>query len=778
MHLFYRRPMALICAAFIVASVAGFYFDNTAWIAAGIALISAVVCAVIFIFAVKRWRNAALLILAMSIASMISLVISYSYFEAEYENLQDYVGQQVQVEGLVVSRKYSNGYSSGYKVRIHKIQDENRKFTAILDCEYLSDLQPGYRFELTATGDSLGYNDSSDIINELSDGFMLRLISESDAQCNIVEEDVFDFEIWLSSLNRRLSNKIRSLVDGEGGELTSAIALGDRSGLSYETTRNFRRAGASHLLALSGLHMAIVMGICDWILKRLSVTKWIRCIVLLVGLCMYLAITGFSVSACRAAIMLALVYISFFFSVQTDSVTSLFIAGALIIAVSPPAVVDVGFWLSFLATLGIIVGVPAVEPMLSCLYVKNGRRHKIMKKKSYKIFVKAVRYVVLVLAATLAANAATAFVVCLCFGEMSLWTPVTNFILSPLTSLLLVYSVLFAMLGWSPFLAKSLARGIAGVSEAMLNVSERFAMKNGSVISLRYDFAWIIILAMSLLLLILALIKLKRKWLIILPIPMAVIAFALCFTVYINGHRNEVDITYLQRGKNEMMVFSNETDAIICDLSDGSYSNVRMSLDAMRDNYATEVSAFMVTHYHQRHISSIYRLMCSELVEQLWLPYPLDEREYNIMWSIVYYAERCNCDVVVYKSGEKKQVFDIANVQLFRDYIKRSTHPMLVLNVSDADSSFTFIGASVHESNLYDTAAELADVSQYVIFGLHGPITKKHYSYKLSDAEEIIFANDVVMSYFKYDEEAYALPDDIVLVRAPKYRKIKLISNE
>ncbi len=778
MHLFYRRPMALICAAFIVAAVAGFYFDNTAWIAAGIILVSVVICAVILSFAVKRWRKAALLIIAMVLISMISLGISYSYFEAGYESLQGYVGQQVQVEGHVVSRKYSSGYSSGYKVKISKIQGEDREFTSILDCEYLSDLQPGHRFELTATCDSLGYNDSADIINELSDGFMLRLISESDEHCNIVEEEVFDFEIWLSSLNRTLGNKIRRLVDGEGGDLTSAIALGDRSGLSYETSRNFRRAGASHLLALSGLHMAIVMGICDWILKKSGVTKWIRCVVLLAGLGTYLAITGFSVSACRAAIMLALVYMSFFFSAQTDSVTSLFIAGALIIAVSPPSVVDVGFWLSFLATLGIIAGVPAVEPMLSGLYMKNGRRHKIMKNKAYKIFVKAVRYIVLALAATLAANAATALVVWICFGEISLWTPVTNFILSPLTGLLLIFSVLLAMLGWSPFLAKGIAYVIADISETMLYIAEFFAMKRGSVISLRYGFAEIIILVMSLLLLIFVLIKLKRKWIIILPVPIAVMAFALCFTVYINGHRNEVDITYLQRGKNEMMVFSNETDAVICDLSDGSYSNVKMALDAMRDSYATEVSAFMVTHYHQRHISSIYRLMCSELVEQLWLPYPLDEREYNVMWSIVYYAERCNCDVVVYRSGEEKQVFDIASVKLFRDYIKRSTHPTLVLNVSGGDSSFTFIGASAHESNLYDTATELADVSQHVVLGLHGPITKKNYSYKLSDAEEIIFANDVVMSYFKYDGETYILPDDVVLVRAPKYRKIKLISNE
>ena len=162
---------------------------------------------------------------------------------------------------------------------------------------------------------------------------------------------------------------------------------------------------------------------------------------------------------------------------------------------------------------------------------------------------------------------------------------------------------------------------------------------------------------MSVLLLVLLFVKLKRQWIAILPVPLEVIAFVLCFSIYTDTHKNEVDITYLQRGKNEMIVLSNTNEAIICDLSDGSYANVKIALDALRDNYATEVSAFMLTHYHQRHISSVYRLLCSEKVSQLWLPYPMDEREYNIMWSIVYYADRCNCPVMVYKTGEYTQAF-------------------------------------------------------------------------------------------------------------------------
>lgn len=770
MHLFHRRPLALVCAAFIAASLAGFYFNMTARIAAGITAISAVVCAVVLIFIFKQWRKVLGLMVAAGIAVATALGVSYAYFEVKYMSLQEYVGKDVEIGGVVISEQYINSYSSGYRVRINELNGETCSFVAILDCEYVSELRPGYEFRMTAIGETLGYDgDKSEALRDMADGCVLRLVSSDEEQYIIVSEDKFNIEVFLSALNRKLVNKLRWAVGGEAGDLSSAILLGDRSNLDFETNRNFRRAGASHLLALSGLHLAVVMGICDAILKRAGATKWVRCIVLMLGTVAYLALTGFAVATARAAIMLILVYLSFFFSDQSDPITSLCVAGAVIIAVSPAAVVDVGFWMSCLATLGIILGIPLAETMLDGLYVKDGVRRKIMKNKVYKLFVKTVRYIVVALAATLAANVATAFVVWLAFGEISLWTPVTNFILSPLTMILLLLSVLFFMVGWIPGMAGLLAAAIKWIAQLMLDVSEFFTLKSGAVISLEYDFAKVIIPLMSIALAVLVLVKLRRRWTVILPVPAAVLAFAICLAIYSNVHQYDVDVSYIQRGKSEMMVVSNGDRAMICDLSDGSYSNVRAALDVARANYATEVEAFMLTHYHQRHISSAYRLMCSELVHEIWLPFPLDEREYNIMWSVVYYAEKCGSDVVVYRPGETVTLFDLAEVELMRDYIKRSTHPTLAMRIGYEDRDTVFIGASVIESDMYDAVSAMTPEAEYIIFGVHGPITKKEYSYLFGEnLQEIAFANDTVMAHCKLD----SIPN-ATIVRSPQYYKIK-----
>ena len=743
-------------------------------------IIAVAVCAVILLFVLKRHRKPLALILAIAVSAMVAMAVSYCYFGMKYSSLQQYVGETVQIRGVVISQKYSNSFSSGYKVRICDLNGEEHNFIAVLDCEYVSDLQPGYEFKLSALGETLGYGgDSAGVLSDMSDGYMLRLVSSTNEDCIITQEDTFDIEIFISSFSRKLSYKLRQTVGGEAGDLASALALGDRSGLSYETARDFRRSGVSHLLALSGLHMAVVMGILDFLLRRFGVSKGIRCAILLVGMSFYLAITGFSVSACRAAIMLAMVYISYFFATQSDPITSLFIAGVVIIASSPAAVLDIGFWLSFTATLGIILGVPIAESFLDGFYVdRDGKRRRALKNPAYKLFVKALRYTVVALGTTFAATAATALIVWLTFGEISLWTPITNIILSPLTGVLLFLSVLFILLGWLPVVSGVLGAAVKSVAGAMLDITAHFSKYNDSIISLEYDFADIIIPLMALALTVLALIYVKRKWICALPIPAAILAFVICFAVYNGAHENELDITYLHNGKNEVIVATSGNDALICDLTDGSYSNIQRALDAAADKCATDVAAFMLTHYHQRHISTAYRLMCSERVAQLWLPYPQDEREYNVMWSIVYYAERCGSEVVVYKAGEQLSVFDMAQLEAERAYIKRSTHPTLTLSIECGDEKMTYVGGSAHESELYEQICLNTSESQYLIFGVHGPIIKTQYSYPLNNSlHQVVFANDDIMSHFKCKAEQTDIFSNAILIGSPQIRSITLTTD-
>lgn len=781
MQLFYRRPLALVCAAFMAVSLLAFYISFTAQIVAAIVFIAVAVCAAVLLFALKKYRKICMLVLALAISALAALAVSYSYFALKYLPCQEYVGKTVRVDGVVISKKYETSFSSGYKLRVSSINGEKNTFVATLDCGYVGDLSAGDRVAFSGIGESIGYGgDDSSVMSEMADGYMLRFVSETEEDCVIAEHGAFDIEIFFSSVATRLSNIIRREVGDEEGDLIIALLLGDRDGLSYSTVRNFSRAGVSHLLALSGLHMAIVMGVVDFLMKRLQITKSIRCVLLLICMASYLCIIGFPLSACRAAIMLAMVYISYFFSAQSDSITSLFIAGVVIISAMPTSVLDIGFWLSFTATAGIILGVPIAESFLNGLYVdKSGKRRKILKHKSYKLLVKILKYIVASLAATLAANAACSLIVWISFGEISLWTPITNLIMSLPIGAIIFLTVIFALVAKIPIIGNLLATIIRGIASVILNVLEVFARTPGSVISLKYDFAGIIIILLTVSLLTLALINVKRKWICALPIPAAILAFIICFSIHGNINTGKMDVSYLQNGKNEMIVATHGRDAVIFDMTDGGYSNIYRALETASDRYATDISGYVITHYHQRHISTVYRLICSEYVKRIWLPYPQDEREYGIMWSIAYYADKYGCQAMVYDSNEIIELLDAGSFNIDRSYIKRSTHPILMLSIKAGDKRITYVGASAHESTLYPTIQSYTNESQYVIFGVHGPITKSQYSYALNDRlRQVIWANNDVISYFRCKTGQENILASARLVGSPQKAVITLIFSE
>lgn len=757
MGLFYRRPAAGAFAAFIFASLLGFFISDVAKLAAVTLSVIAAGCAAFFALYSGR-RAVALMTAALAVAVSLGMAAQWAYFDVYYSRFSAYTGEQVTVSANVISRDYTNSYSSGYYIRICDINGEPCRVKTALSCEYQSDLQPGYSFRMTAEVIPMFENTSDGLwrYSELADGVMLRLRSADEADCDIVGEDAFDIEYRLAAVSRRLGAILRRSMPGQQGELTAALLLGDRSGLDASVTRDFSRSGVSHLLALSGLHFSILIGLCGLLLKRLSVPRTARSVLLLVAIFGYLALVGFGLSACRAAIMLAAVYISFFFSARADSVTSLFGATALIIFISPSSVLDIGLWLSVLATFGIILGLPLLDELKSLLLsrIRSRRTRHILAR----LLEPVTKYLLIPAVGTVAANAATCLIVWLAFGEISAYSMVTNVILSPLVGVILVIGAMILAFSWLPWLAGLLGALGSTVAGWMLSVSAYFGCRTGGVVSLRYGFAGVIILLLTLTVIVLAVVRLRHRWLAMLPVPAAAVAFVIALTVFNSAHAGEVEVTYLRDKKNETLVAVSEGGAVIVDMSDGSYGSLYRGMRRAEKDCAVEVSALVLTHYHRRHISSVDRFCRTELVERIFLPFPQNESEYYIMWSIAYDAERNGCAVEVYREGEAVALGGRLDMIVLREYLKRSTHPTLAVCLRLGDEAVTYVGTSVHEGETYAAVSALVADSTEVIFGAHGPVLKSRYSYLMgSRLRSAVFATAEAVSYF--DREAAVLPD-------------------
>lgn len=180
---------------------------------------------------------------------------------------------------------------------------------------------------------------------------------------------------------RRLKMHIDTLdfSDRENTELLKAVICGDKSGLSEESLEIFRKSGASHLLALSGLHLGIIYMCISRLLAFLKFRKsgQILSSALIMALCgFYTIASGASDSIVRAFIFICLRESAKICERNCTILHCLCMSLLIQLGISPVSVMNAGFQLSYLAMLGIAV----IHPYLSSLYPESRTNFGIMRK--------------------------------------------------------------------------------------------------------------------------------------------------------------------------------------------------------------------------------------------------------------------------------------------------------------------------------------------------------------------------------------------------------------
>lgn len=159
-------------------------------------------------------------------------------------------------------------------------------------------------------------------------------------------------------LQRTITNHIiNSGMNPDTQRFLCTILLGESSLLKQDTRHEFSKAGISHILALSGLHMGIIVGILFALFKPLCYIGMhrLRIIIVIPVLIAYLFITGMMPSATRSAIMVLFILIANLLHRQNSSLNALLAAAIFILTLSPNSIYDVGFQLSFAAVLSILL---------------------------------------------------------------------------------------------------------------------------------------------------------------------------------------------------------------------------------------------------------------------------------------------------------------------------------------------------------------------------------------------------------------------------------------
>lgn len=260
--------------------------------------------------------------------------------------IQKLAGQQAYCTAVVepdAEPSYRDGYLRG---TLQIVQLNGKPASFRVNCAAFPADTPGEVF--SADFSLLELEDNSYSTSYKSSGVYLQ----AEYQGNYTAKgDSSSLRFALLRLRRKLANLLQQWMPSEEGNLEAAMLLGNKDALQAPIQDAFRQAGVSHLLAVSGLHVALLCGIFSMGRRR----RFLRPLILLRAffVVFYMFLTGLPVSVLRAGLVFLLALAGDFFWQPVDLLTSTGVAAFLLGIQNAFAPCDIGFQLSFCAVLGV-----------------------------------------------------------------------------------------------------------------------------------------------------------------------------------------------------------------------------------------------------------------------------------------------------------------------------------------------------------------------------------------------------------------------------------------
>ncbi len=695
MHLFYNRPLSFACALFVASAAVA------AFLSLALSIVLLILTAVLFITSCicrRRWKKKRMILIRMSLLGVFcGLLVSTLFFQVRLLPFQKNVNRECVIEGTVLKRTTSLPYASAFDVSLDSLDGEACYADARLECEYASALQVGDRFVIRAMGRAFeeedGYDERSYM---LSNGKLAIFVCKAEENCTILPEKDTSLRVLFSEWNAELTYRLQRDIGGREGNLAAALLLGNTDVLDASTVLSFERTGVSHLLALSGSHIALLIAIFDWILRRLQSPKGARIFIVTLLSFGYLFLTGCEPATSRAVLMYCLVAISFALHADYDGVTALFVTLALFILISPNAIYDLGMWMSFVATGAIIIYLPPLQDWL-----ENVRERHILPKPVFRLFAAFCTAIFV----GLAANLAMTVIQSLAFLNLPLLAvPHTMLLSFPMTwTLLLSVLTLFA-----PPLA-FLCRTSAGM---MITVTEYAADPSFILLPIREGLSRALIVALAVSLVFLALAKLKSRLWGILPLALFIATVASAFLIYLPS--DQIRVEYIYENSGDMLLFTSSADAVAIDFSDGTATCATALSDALTQAGCTELKDLIISHYHNKTSYYIISMAANVKVRNLHLPFPKTEEERAIAKRLREEAERQG--MCVWYDCDGLSIHDLE--VLYADYalFASGRHPGLLFSFRMGDEVLTYINCSIADSTLGEAARrQIADTDYLIV---------------------------------------------------------------
>lgn len=330
--------MLEITISILIGTCLGLYFN-----------IALFLCTLILIFS-KKYRKYLLFIFLIFIIVYLG--------EIKYEKLNTYleIPKNISFVGKVISNKEEKEYVNKYIIKIKKCDNK--------DLENIKLILYTGKEKTYSYGDVLLID--GNILNAQNarnrNGFDYSRFLRQEKIYGICEEEKSQFlenerdlVFYIYKFKTYCLERIDSEYEEEQIGFLKGILLGDTYELDDKIKSDFQKSNLSHILAISGMHIAYIVLAVDFILGKVIVSKKLQYILEIIFVMFFAIFTGASASCIRAAVMIIFTLISKLIYRQKDFYSNLLLAFSFLIILNPYNIEAVGMWLSFLGTLGLYV---------------------------------------------------------------------------------------------------------------------------------------------------------------------------------------------------------------------------------------------------------------------------------------------------------------------------------------------------------------------------------------------------------------------------------------
>ncbi len=748
MDFFEKRRLLTILLAIILAYLLAFFLENGVklWIA-----LAALVLLIPFCFFRKTRLPLCLILIPFALA----LLNHFLFVQYSYLPMAELQGEKIEIQGRTKSEHKLSENSSYFVVDADAIffEGELRRVSGdvIVYCDPYSRRIPVGTY--VACYGTAFEDDENFSLNYRAT--VKQFLSVYAKQYRVLETaSKWDINGLAARARETMRGVFDDVFDDRAYALVCGLLLGERDLIDDETHVSFKSSGVAHTLAVSGMHLAFLTTILWFLLSAICPNLRLRAFFQLILIWSFAALTGFSPSCCRAAIMLTVYQIGIMVDKESDSLTALSLAVVVCCLTNPFAILNPSLALSASSTAGLLL---LGGPLMRLFPTVSG----------HGFVARLLRFVFQTAAMSVAATIATLPVMSAIFGSVSLFSPITNILIIPAIEALFILGVIAAATFWCPpiaFVLRYLGEGLAIFCKVVTGAIARLPY---SVVPTDRAEFWIILFCCSAVIAVLFFF-LRNKSKLILPccLLLGIVVLSGCIVTDF-FHRDEILVSVVDVEQGNTVILRNGYQAVLVDCGGSGLGYSSIECELLYNNIK-KIKSIFVTHLDADHLLYGERLIRTYSVDTLYLP---RRSEYKASAKALMHAafER-GTEVVLIGEERNFDLWGLAELSVFTGHIDwnsdEENENSLVFQLDYKDTEFLFTGDVRGDGEQRLAERYRQRLSSEVLLVAHHGATKSS-----TDAFMKYVSPDVSVISVGRDNN-YNLPNDMVVRRLMKYSSV------